>query len=91
MTELSALRIIEEEAALPAGQFEELVTGLLNRMKGIEEEPKEDLSEEDLTSPELDELHDSFQTFSSPKRRPMLAPLPRYMRAVSAEGMLEKH
>jgi len=82
VTELNALRIIEEECALGEKQFSQLSSELRvllspeastcngDLAKTASREASTGRLEELLTSPELDELHDSFHTFQlrSPKR-----------------------
>lgn len=71
-TEESALRVIDEEATLPDVQFDSLCNKIVDVLEGKSFRrpslvPNDD---GDLTSPELDELRDSFQTFElhSPRR-----------------------
>jgi hypothetical protein len=83
VTELSALRVIEEECALGDKQFNQLSSELCAHLTSASStgttngdlaaksrEASTGRLEEMLTSPELDELHDSFHTFQlrSPKR-----------------------
>uniref|UniRef100_A0A915AR03 GDP-D-glucose phosphorylase 1 n=1 Tax=Parascaris univalens TaxID=6257 RepID=A0A915AR03_PARUN len=72
ITEEVALRIIDEEATLPDSLFNQLCTNLEDVLSGkTPPKPKhENSGDSDLTSPELDELRDSFQTFElhSPRR-----------------------
>uniref|UniRef100_A0A0M3IM34 GDP-D-glucose phosphorylase 1 n=1 Tax=Ascaris lumbricoides TaxID=6252 RepID=A0A0M3IM34_ASCLU len=72
ITEEVALRIIDEEATLPDSLFNQLCTDLEDVLSGkTPPKPKhENSGDSDLTSPELDELRDSFQTFElhSPRR-----------------------
>ncbi|TKR87305.1 hypothetical protein L596_011722 [Steinernema carpocapsae] len=77
VTETSALRIIEEDCVLEDEHFEKLARDVVTAITGeVSSEDDEDSlgerkdSSEQLTSPELDELRDSFHTFElrSPKR-----------------------
>uniref|UniRef100_A0A1I7Y4P4 GDP-D-glucose phosphorylase 1 n=1 Tax=Steinernema glaseri TaxID=37863 RepID=A0A1I7Y4P4_9BILA len=77
VTETTAIRIIEEDAVLEDAHFEmlarEVVASITGQPSSSDEEDsygeRKDSSEQ-LTSPELDELRDSFHTFElrSPKR-----------------------
>ncbi|CAJ0582641.1 unnamed protein product, partial [Mesorhabditis spiculigera] len=74
VTEQAAVRIIEEEASLPDDRFSLLASdlGCLLAGRPIISRPIALSTLEGLTSPEIDELHDSFQTFEphSPARTP---------------------
>uniref|UniRef100_A0A1I7XHP9 GDP-D-glucose phosphorylase 1 n=1 Tax=Heterorhabditis bacteriophora TaxID=37862 RepID=A0A1I7XHP9_HETBA len=67
VTEQAAVRIIEEEAQLPDDVFQNLVYDisdlLSNKPIGTSRSSMNNLLE-DLTSPEIDELRDSFQMFA---------------------------
>ncbi|VDK48933.1 unnamed protein product [Gongylonema pulchrum] len=72
VTEERALRVMDEEATLPDSQFNQIcseLSDILSGKKMIVEQSVSDENEE-LSSPELDELRDSFQTFQmhSPRR-----------------------
>ncbi len=81
---------MQEEAYLSPGLLEDLIDGLIDRYSGVERRaPLRAYSSEDLTSPELEELHDSFHTFSSPKRRVPLSEVDDCRaRAASADSLL---
>ncbi|VDM47597.1 unnamed protein product [Toxocara canis] len=72
ISEEIALRIIDEEATLPDSLFNQLCSQLKDVLSGkTPQKPNNyDSGDSDLTSPELDELRDSFQTFEmhSPRR-----------------------
>ncbi|KAK0411887.1 hypothetical protein QR680_005902 [Steinernema hermaphroditum] len=76
VTETTAIRIIEEDAVLEDEHFEKLARDVVTAITGQVSSDDEDSfgerkdSSEQLTSPELDELRDSFHTFElrSPKR-----------------------
>ncbi|GMR59372.1 hypothetical protein PMAYCL1PPCAC_29567, partial [Pristionchus mayeri] len=73
VTEQSALRVIAEEAQLPEHVFESLCTDLSEALQGGKVSvPRVPPSFEGLTSPEMDELRDSFSSFDppSPSRLP---------------------
>ncbi|CAJ0940008.1 unnamed protein product, partial [Mesorhabditis belari] len=74
VTEQAAVRVIEEEALLPEERFSNLSTdlGCLLAGRPVINRPAAFSQLEGLTSPEIDELHDSFQTFEphSPARTP---------------------
>lgn len=67
-SEQSAIRIIEEEAQIPTEVFQKLASDfsdlLSNRPPGTSDCLHSRLLE-DLTSPEIDELRDTFQTFTN--------------------------
>lgn len=71
-TEEMTLRIIDEEATLPDSQFNQICNELTDVLAGRVSQPVTFDTDDDgvLTSPELDELRDSFQTFElhSPRR-----------------------
>ncbi|KAL3986422.1 hypothetical protein ACH3XW_42690 [Acanthocheilonema viteae] len=71
VTEEGALRIIDEEATLPDSRFNQICSELIQVLYGkmLDEQSTTDEAEP-LSSPELDELRDSFQTFEmhSPRR-----------------------
>lgn len=89
VTEEVALRIFDEEATLPDSQFNQICTELVDVFAGrIPTAPNHESNEEgDLTSPELDELRDSFQTFELHSPRRFFANQ-RKGRAMSADSQL---
>ncbi|KAF8386838.1 mcp-1 [Pristionchus pacificus] len=73
VTEQSALRVVTEEAQLPEHIFESLCSDLSEALLGRKVSiPRVTPSFEGLTSPEMDELRDSFSSFDppSPSRLP---------------------
>lgn len=89
VTEEVALRIFDEEATLPDSQFNQICTELIDVLAGRKPTTpnRQDSEEDDLTSPELDELRDSFQTFELHSPRRFFANQ-RKSRAMSADGQL---
>uniref|UniRef100_A0A1I7VAC9 GDP-D-glucose phosphorylase 1 n=1 Tax=Loa loa TaxID=7209 RepID=A0A1I7VAC9_LOALO len=72
VTEEAALRIIDEHATLSDARFNQICSELIEVLSGkmLVEHNTVDKTEP-LSSPELDELHDSFQTFEmQSSRRP---------------------
>uniref|UniRef100_A0A915PMB5 GDP-D-glucose phosphorylase 1 n=1 Tax=Setaria digitata TaxID=48799 RepID=A0A915PMB5_9BILA len=65
VTEEGVLRIIDEEATLSDSRFNQICSELIDVLSGkvLVEHSFADKGEQQLSSPELDELHDSFQTF----------------------------